>query len=111
MNLSTEIFEILKEIDNVYESWYRQNLDKTHLVFQEIEEKPQFYSDGSYAEIEHTFQFDVFGDDENEVYAMKEAVKECLKEAGFIWQGTRYEHLREIDYFHNTSKYICTEVL
>lgn len=111
MNISDLIYKIMEEVPNVFQSWYRKELEETHVIFQQIEEKPYDYCDGSYSIIEHRIQIDIFGENEEEVYDIKESIKEKMEAAEFDWAGTQYECLEEINYYHVGHKFIYLEEL
>lgn len=112
MTLSDHIFKVLAEagISETYESWYKQDIDQTHLIFQQMSETPADYSDGHYETLIHDYRFDVFSEDLNAAEQMKKEVRAALEAAGFIWQGTQYEYDSKIRYYHNSSKYLLEEV-
>ncbi|MEA5073093.1 MULTISPECIES: DUF3168 domain-containing protein [Eubacterium] len=106
MTLSDLIYKLTEDIPNIFESWYRQELDKTHGVFQQISEEPQVYADGYYDSVEHTYRFDVFSSSIDEADAVMKKIRAALESGGFIWQGTQFEYLSEIDYYHNSQKFL-----
>ena len=111
MNIPDLIYKTLETVPLVFQSWYRKDLEDTHVIFQQIEEKPLYYTEGSYDEVEHIVQIDVFGKNEQEVYEIKELVKELMEVAEFDWLGTQYEHIEELSYYHVGHKFKYSEEL
>ena len=113
MTPSDEIFKILADagIEEAHESWYKLDIEISHLIFQQMEERPKDYSDDGYEVIEHVYRFDVFSKDNAQAEHMKKDVREALEKHGFIWQSTQYEYYSDIQYYHNTSKFIFEEGL
>lgn len=113
MTPSEEIFKILADagINEVYESWYKQDIETPHVIFQQMEERPIMCSEDHYEAIEHVFRFDAFSKDNAKAEELKHATRQALENNGFVWQGTQYEYHSEIEYYHNTTKYIFEEVL
>ncbi|MEG1107204.1 MAG: hypothetical protein RSE20_10780 [Eubacterium sp.] len=111
MTLSELIYKTLSDakIEAVYESWYKQNIDKTHAIFQKMEERPQNYSDGGYEEIKHLYRFDVYANNVDDAEKMKLEIRIALEKVGFSWQGTQFEYLYEIEHYHNSQKFELLE--
>lgn len=114
-DISGKVFDALMCLQQdkqvVFESWYRQDIDLTHIVFQQIEEKPKIFSDDEIESVEHVVSVDVFGKDSLEVHKMKVDVIKHMIETGFVWMGTGYEYLREIDYYHQELRFYYLEEL
>lgn len=115
-DISEKVFDALVYLQHpdkqvVFESWYRQDIDLTHIVFQQIEEKPKSFSDDEIESVEHVVSVDVFGKDSREVHKMKVDAIKHMRNAGFVWTGTGYEYLREIDYYHQELKFYYLEEL
>ena len=111
MNIADLVYKTLEDVPNVFQSWYRKDLEDTHVIFQQTSEQPADYEDNEYSIIEHYVQVDVFGQDEQEAYTTKELVKEKMEANGFDWMGTQYECLEEINYYHIGHKFKYTEEL
>ena len=111
MNISDKVYITLEAVPNVFQSWYRKELEETHVIFQQTDETPMDYEEDYYSAIEHIIQVDIFGGNEAEAYETKETVKEKMEASGFDWMGTKYECLEEINYYHIGHKFKYLEEL
>lgn len=100
MIISDLVYEALQSLDNVYQSTYLKDLNVTYVVFNEVAEYPEFYSDGSVEGTGHDLELHILGKIETDVHRYKDEIKSKLIAAGFAWKGNANEFIQEIEYFH-----------
>lgn len=88
--LEDKIYDILKDIPNVYEGWYRKDIKEAHVTFLIYQQKPENFSSCDNESINDFIQVDVWGTDKDEVRNVENQVKILLKENEFMWiEGNR----------------------
>lgn len=103
MTIADIIFKALEEVPNVYETSYAKDIAETYVAFNETESKPEeYYDDDDYLEILNIIEVDVMAISAEERDSTAKIIRRQLKTAGFSWQGSRKESIREpnLNMFH-----------
>ncbi len=106
--MDDKIYELLQEIPNVYEGWYRKEIQKTHVTFLEYNLTPDAFEDDDYSELNVAYQFDVWGKNKDEVKETDKKIKKILKENGFLWIDRKKDFEIETEIYHYGNRFIIS---
>lgn len=88
--LEDKIYEILKDIPNVYEGWYRKEVQDIHVTFLVYNQRPENFSSCDNESINNFIQVDVWGTNREVVRTVEKQVEKLLKQNEFLWiEGNR----------------------
>lgn len=88
--LEDKIYKILENVKNVYEGWYKQDINYTHVTFLVYNIKPTNFSNSDYESIDKSIQVDIWGKDRDEVREVEKQVNNLLQQNNFVFiEGNR----------------------
>lgn len=103
--LSDIIYKTLEEVNNVYEGWYRKDLNDTHTTFLINNVVPDSFSDDDYEEVRYLIQVDTWGTDKDEVEKQYNKVKKLLKAYGFEWSESNLDYESDTCLYHYADRF------
>lgn len=107
--MEDKVYKILESIPNVYEGWYRSNIEKTHVTFFFYNITPEAFGDDEEEIVTYNMQVDVWGTIKEEVLETENNVKKLLKENDFIWVDCNPDYESEIGLYHNANRFNYSE--
>lgn len=103
--MEDEIYKILENVPDVYEGWYRSDINRTHVTFFTYNTVPEDFSDCDYESITNSIQVDVWGTDEEEVRTTDKQVKKLLKQNDFLWSESNRDFETETELYHYSNRF------
>lgn len=81
------IYRILGNYNTYIDEWYKDSYaDKTIVTVNEMSWKDSDYADDENSSVEHSYQIDIWGKDNNQVKKISKEVYKILKENNFEFQ-------------------------
>ncbi len=102
-----DIYRILQDINNVYEGWYRNDINETHVTFFTYHTAPENFSDNDFESINNSVQVDVWGTDIDDVRKTEKQIIKLLKENGFIWIEGNRDFETDTKLYHYANRFNC----
>ncbi|GEM_PF-2960001 len=99
MNIDDIIYGILADVSNVYEGWYRAELQATHTTFFCYMDTENL-SDDEPEDIILNFQFDTWGENKNEVDKQRKKVRKLLKRNDFVLMNNNNDFETDTKIYH-----------
>jgi len=105
MSLEDKIYKILEDIPNVYEGWYREDINSTHTTFLIYYCSPDNFADDDYSEEYYAIQIDTWGTDKDEVEKQYEKVKKLFKDNDFLWLESNRDYENDTKIYHYSDRF------
>lgn len=104
MNIDEIIYKILENIPNVYQGWYREELQAIHTTFFCYMNEENL-SDDEPEDIILNFQFDTWGENKDEVDKQRKKVRKLLKQNDFILMDNNNNFESETGIYHYADRF------
>ena len=104
--LEDKIYLILEDIPNVYEGWYRKDLNETHTTFSIYNVTPTDFEDDDFTKELYLIQVDTWGTSKTEVDEQYRKVKRLLKNNEFIWKDSNRDFETETEIYHYADRFV-----
>lgn len=95
----------------VFEGWYDEELNKTHITVHEYLDQDGDYEDDEASCIEHSIQVDIWSKDSLEAYKLKRQVRKLMIENDFIKNDGQDFYEKETKIYHKGIRFTYTEYL
>lgn len=95
----------------VFEGWYDEELNKTHITVHEYLNQDGEYEDDEASCIEHFIQVDIWSKDSLEAYKLKRQVRKLMIENGFIKNDGQDFYEVQTKIYHKGIRFTYTEYL
>ena len=102
------IYKILEDIPNVYEGWYRNDINSTHTTFKSYNSKPSEFADDQNESIQCLIQVDTWGTDDEEVNEQYLKVRKLLRDNDFLWQEGNKDYETDTGIYHYADRFVIS---
>ena len=95
----------------VFEGWYDEELNKTHITIHEYLDQDDDYEDDEASCIKHFIQVDIWSKDSLEAYKLKRQVRQLMIENDFIKNDGQDFYEKGTKIYHKGIRFTYTEYL
>lgn len=89
----------------MYEGWYRNDIEETHVTFFKYHYSPDTFFDDEATEEYTAYQFDVWGIDKNEVEKVEKQLRKILKSNEFEWLEGNVNFETDTKLYHYSDRF------
>ena len=100
-----KVYESLSTVENVYEGWYREDLNKDHITFFQYVEVPQDFEDDEEGSINHGIQVDIWSKDSIKSQQLKIIARKLLKSHGFRYTDGQDLYETDTGIYHKAMRF------
>lgn len=104
MNIDEIIYKILESVPNIYEGWYREELQSVHTTFFCYMDTEDL-SDDEPEDVVLNFQFDTWGENKEEVDKQRKKVRKLLKQSEFVLMDNNNDFESKTSIYHFADRF------